>query len=116
MFSLLSTKKRNTIWKISKPLKNTNRTLTNSSDIGVFRLYLISGLQNQIDVGGARERRRDRAGNPAGGPLVALSGEAEILSLQRRSHQPLPILGGPHHGRETLGSAPRNESKIDEEP
>lgn len=45
--------------------------LTNPRDGGVFRLDLIGGVQDRVDVGGSLERRRDRTGDPARSSLMA---------------------------------------------
>ena len=72
--------------------------LTNPCDVGVFRLDLIGGIQDRVDVGGSLERRRDRTGDPARRSLMAWTRTPQLLSPQRRAHQPLPVPVNPSHG------------------
>lgn len=73
--------------------------LTNPRDGGVFRLDLIGGVQDRVDVGGSLERRRDRTGDPARSSLMACTWTPQVLSPQRRAHQFLPVPVSPRlHG------------------
>lgn len=65
--------------------------LTNSGDIRILRLNLVSSLQDGIDVRSSAEWWRNSSGKSAIDTLMALPWISQLLSSQGGSNQPVPI-------------------------